>query len=218
MDILQAARRRHTVKAYDRERTIPAGIVERLRELLRLAPSSVNAQPWHFVVASTPEGRERIARATDAPGYGYNSPKIRDASHVIVLATRVAAEPEHYRAVLDREESEGRFVNDAARASQEKGRAAFTDLHRFERKDVAHWYEKQTYLALGTLLLGASSLEVDATPMEGFDAAVLDRELGLRERGFTGTVIVALGYAGADDFNARLPKSRLGPETVFTDI
>lgn len=218
MDILQAARRRHTVKSYERGRAIPAGIVDRLRELLRLTPSSVNAQPWHFVVASTPEGRERIARATDAPGYGYNSPKIRDASHVIVLATRVAADPAHYRALLEREEEDGRFVNDAARASQDKGRNSFTELHQFERKDLAHWYEKQTYLALGTLLLGASSLEVDATPMEGFDGAVLDRELGLRERGFSATVIVALGYAGADDFNARLPKSRLGAEALFTDI
>jgi len=31
-------------------------------------------------------------------------------------------------------------------------------------------------------------------------------------------VLVGLGYSGADDFNAKLPKSRLAAETVFTDL
>ncbi|WP_296952703.1 oxygen-insensitive NAD(P)H nitroreductase [uncultured Massilia sp.] len=217
MDINQAARRRHAVKAFDPARRIPAGIVERLRELLRLAPSSVNAQPWHFVVAATPQARERIARAADA-GHPYNAPKIRDASHVIVLATRTAADPAHLDAVLEQERRDGRFVNAAAQAAQQAARAAFTDLHRLERQDLQHWYEKQTYLALGTLLLGAAVLDVGATPMEGFDAALLDRALGLREKGFRSTVVVALGYGAADDVNARLPKSRLEAAAVFTDL
>lgn len=217
MDIVQVARERRTVKAYDSARRIPAGIVERLRELLRLAPSSVNSQPWHFVMASTPEGKERIAKAADA-GYQYNAPKIRDASHVIVLASRVEPDASHLQAVLAQEERDGRFINDAARTSQDGSRKSYTNLHRFERKDVAHWHEKQTYLALGTLLLGAAALEVGATPMEGFDAAVLDRELGLREKGYTATVIVSLGYGGTDDFNAKLPKSRLAEDVLFTDI
>jgi nitroreductase/dihydropteridine reductase len=85
-------------------------------------------------------------------------------------------------------------------------------------KDAQHWMEKQVYLALGTLLLGAAELEVDAVPMEGFNAKVLDEELGLREKGFTSVVLVSLGYSGADDFNAKLPKSRLAAETVFTDL
>jgi nitroreductase/dihydropteridine reductase len=78
--------------------------------------------------------------------------------------------------------------------------------------------EKQVYLAAGTLLLGAGALGVDATPMEGFDARVLDAELGLRERGLTSVLLVALGYRGEGDFNARLPKSRLPRETLFTAL
>lgn len=217
MDIVHIARNRYTTKAFDRTRTIPQAVVDHLRELLRLAPSSVNSQPWHFVVASTEEGRERIAQSTDA-GFSFNSAKVRDASHVIVLASRVAADEAHQAAVLAQEERDGRFVNDAAKSATQGGRTLFTDLHRFDRKDVQHWYEKQTYLALGTLLLGAASLEVDATPMEGFNAEVLDKALGLRARGYTSTVIVALGYRSANDFNAKLPKSRLADEVVFTDI
>ena len=64
-------------------------------------------------------------------------------------------------------------------------------------------------------LLGAAALEIDATPIEGFDRAALDEELGLRQRGLTAVVLAALGYRSADDFNADLPKSRLPAEEIF---
>ena len=69
-----------------------------------------------------------------------------------------------------------------------------------------------------TLLLGAAALDVNACPIEGFDQAVLDEELGLRAKGYTSAVLVALGYGGADDFNAALPKSRLPLEQVITRL
>ena len=80
------------------------------------------------------------------------------------------------------------------------------------------WIEKQVYLALGALLTNAASLKIDACPMEGFDTHLLDEELGLNEKGFTSLVVVGLGYSSTDDFNARLPKSRLPAETVITRI
>ncbi|TWI69169.1 nitroreductase/dihydropteridine reductase [Pseudoduganella lurida] len=217
MDIVAKARQRYTVKSYDRERKVPAETIDQLRELLRLAPSSVNSQPWHFVVAATPEGKERIAKATDGK-FQYNAAKIRDASHVIVLATRVAPDDAQLAAVLEQEARDGRFVNEAARTGQQAGRLSYTNLHRFTQKDVPYWYEKQTYIALGNLLQGAALLDVGATPMEGFDADLLDAELGLRDKGFSATVIVSLGYSSAEDFNAKLPKSRLPADQVFTDI
>ncbi|HNE15787.1 MAG TPA: NAD(P)H nitroreductase, partial [Rhodocyclaceae bacterium] len=67
-------------------------------------------------------------------------------------------------------------------------------------------------------LLGAATLELDAAPLEGFDTQILDAELGLAERGLTSLVIVALGYHSSDDFNARLPKSRLPAERVITRL
>ena len=120
------------------------------------------------------------------------------------------------QAILAKEEADGRFVNAQAREGQHAGRNGFAAAHRFDRKDVPHWLEKQVYIALGTLLLGASALGIDACPMEGFDARVLDEVLGLRARGLTPLVIVGLGYRSTEDFNASLPKSRLPAEEVFT--
>ncbi|MCP1574273.1 dihydropteridine reductase [Herbaspirillum rubrisubalbicans] len=217
MSLLSAARKRHSTKAFDPSRKIPASIIAELRELLRLAPSSVNSQPWHFVIAASEAAKARIGKAAEA-GHPYNLSKITNASHVIVLCARTAISEPHLEAVLAKEEADGRFGDAQAKAGQHGSRLLFSNLHRYELKDAQHWMEKQVYLALGTLLLGAAELEVDAVPMEGFNAKVLDEELGLREQGFTSVVLVGLGYSGADDFNAKLPKSRLAAETIFTDL
>lgn len=217
MNLVAAAKARYAAKAYDPNRQIPQSTVDELLELLRHSPSSVNSQPWHFVVASTPEGKERLAKGA-LGNFAYNEPKIRNASHVILFCARTDMTDAHMQAVLDQEARDGRFAKPEARAGQHNTRSLYVDLHRYEQKDLQHWMEKQVYLALGTLLLGAAALEVDATPMEGIDTRALDQELGLRERGYTGVVMVALGYRSEADFNAGLPKSRLPQEAVFTQL
>ncbi len=57
----------------------------------------------------------------------------------------------------------------------------------------------------------------DAVPIEGFDAAILDEEFGLKEKGFTSPVVVPVGHHSVEDFNATLPKSRLPLSTIVTE-
>ncbi|MDF3933922.1 oxygen-insensitive NAD(P)H nitroreductase, partial [Pseudomonas citronellolis] len=208
MNLATLAGQRYTTKAYDPERRIAAEKIDELLALLRQAPSSVNSQPWHFVVASSAEGKARLAEGTQDK-FIYNQAKVLNASHVILLCARTDMTEAHLQRVVEQEQADGRFRDAEARANQHKLRSGYVDLHRYELKDLQHWMEKQTYLALGTLLLGAAALGLDATPMEGFDARRLDAELGLHEQGYTGVVLVALGYRAAGDFNAGLPKSRL---------
>lgn len=217
MDIARIATTRHTAKAFDPDRKIPPAIVAQLLVLLRCSPSSVNSQPWHFLVAASAAAKDRIARAAPAP-YAYNGPKIRNASHVVVLCARTACDDAHLAAILQQETQDGRFPAAEAAANQRKSRLFYVDLHRHVRQDVRPWMEKQVYLALGALLLGAAVLDVDACPMEGFDPEMLDAELGLNKKGFTAVAIVALGYRSPDDWNAQLPKSRLPAEVLFTEF
>ncbi|MCL2777282.1 MAG: oxygen-insensitive NAD(P)H nitroreductase [Polyangiaceae bacterium] len=217
IDLLPYAHTRHATKAYDPARKIPSPLIEQLRALLRLSPSSVNLQPWHFVVASTDAGKASIAKATHGI-YDYNAPKIVNASHVFVLCTRHTLTDAHVDAILEQEAHDGRLPSTQVRQIRRETLFSYADMHRYARRDVQAWMEKQVYIALGILLMGAAALELDAVPLEGFDSDVLDRELGLRERGFTGTALVSLGYHSADDFNANLPKSRFPAEALFTDI
>lgn len=210
----EAAKSRYTVKAYDPQRSLRPDHIEQLLDVLRLSPSSVNSQPWHHVVALSPEGRERIARGTHGP-YAYNAPKVRQASAVIVLCVRQDLTEDHLAAVLNQEAIDGRFANDEARVNQDRSRRGYVEQHR-QAGDTRDWMARQVYLSLGALLQAAATLGIGATPMEGFDAAVLDDELGLTAMGYTALVLCALGQPADSDFNARLPKSRLPREQVFT--
>ncbi len=215
MDTVSLAKRRYTTKAYDAARKIPQATIDALLEQLRHSPSSVNSQPWHFVVADSAEGKARLAKATEG-GFAYNTAKILDASHVIVFCTRTDMTEAHLDAVLEQEQADGRFRDQQARAGQDQTRRGYANLHRYDLKDLQHWMEKQTYLALGTALLGAAAHGLDATPIEGFDSKVMDVELGLREQGFSSVVVLSLGYRSEADFNAGLNKSRLPAKSVFT--
>ncbi|MDR0481149.1 MAG: oxygen-insensitive NAD(P)H nitroreductase, partial [Gallionellaceae bacterium] len=181
---------------------------------LRLSPSSVNSQPWHFVVASTSEGKARIAKAA----LPSNVNKVVDASHVFVLCTRHTLTDEYIDELLEQEARDGRFPTPEDRQARKQALLGYANKHRHVARDTHAWMEKQTYIALGFLLMGARQLGLDATPMEGFDTIALDRDLGLPERGFVSSVIVSVGHHGADDFNVKLPKSRFAADVLFTDI
>ena len=216
-NIARIATTRHTCKAFDPAKKIDASKLDALCTVLRFAPSSVNSQPWHFVIAASDEGKGLIAQATQG-GFAYNEPKVRNASHVVVLCARTDLDETHLAAVLAQEDADGRFATPEAKAGQNTSRTYYAGLHRNELKDASIWMEKQVYLALGTLLQGAAALEIDACPMEGFDQVKLDEVFGLSEQGLTSVVLVALGYRSELDFNAKLPKSRLPVEALITLI
>ena len=216
MDIARIATTRHTCKAYDASRKIPADQVEQLKTLLRYAPSSVNSQPWHFFIAETDAGKARFAKATpEGSPYAANLPKVKNASHVVALCARTNIDDAHVAALLAQEEKDGRFPTPEGKEMQNKGRSFYVGLHRNDPQDMQAWTQKQIYLAL---LLGAATLGIDATPIEGFNPQALDQELALNEKGLKSVVMVALGYRSAEDFNAKLPKSRLPAGAVLTEI
>jgi nitroreductase/dihydropteridine reductase len=217
IDLTRIATSRRTCKAFDPTRHLDAGTLDALRTVLRYAPSSVNSQPWHFVIAGTGAGKQQLADALQGP-YAYNATKIRNASHTVILCRRTDLDEAHLTALLDQEAADGRLPTAEARATLSTTRNHYVALHRNDLGDLATWMEKQVYIALGMLLQAAAALGVDACPMEGFDAAAVDAALGLGQQGLTATVMVALGYGSDADFNAKLPKSRLTDRQIFTEI
>lgn len=217
MNVAEIATARRTCKAFDPTRKLDPDTVDQLKTLLRFAPSSVNSQPWHYIIASTDEGKGKIA-ATLAGRFEYNAPKVLNASHVVVLCVRRDLDDAHLKALADQEERDGRFATPEAKETQHNARVFYTTLHRDQLNDMPRWTEKQIYIALGSLLFGAAALGIDACPMEGIDAAAIDVALDLEAQGLRCVVLTALGYSSDKDFNAKLPKSRLPASAVISEI
>ncbi|MBP3103678.1 NAD(P)H-dependent oxidoreductase [Klebsiella pneumoniae] len=192
MDIVSVALKRYSTKAFDATKKLTAGEAEQLKTLLQYSPSSTNSQPWHFIVASTDEGKARVAKT--------------------------AMDDAWLQRVVDQEEADGRFATPDAKAANHKGRTFFADMHRKELKDDDQWMAKQVYLNVGNFLLGVAAMGLDAVPIEGVDFAILDEEFDLKAQGYTSLVVVPVGHHSVEDFNATLPKSRLPQSTTITEI
>ncbi|EOR06080.1 oxygen-insensitive NAD(P)H-dependent nitroreductase NfsB [Acinetobacter genomosp. 15BJ] len=217
MDTLATAKKRYATKAYDAEKKIPQAQFEKLLEILRFSPSSVNIQPWHFLVAESDQAKQRIASALTG-NYVYNAAKVLNSSHTLVFCTRTDISAEYLEQLLQQDDASGRFKDETAKQGQRATRSGYVEFYRNELKNLPAWMENQTYLALGQLLFAAGLEGIDATPMEGFDRELMNKEFGLAEKGLKASVIVALGYRSDSDFNAKLPKSRLPEEVVLTRL
>lgn len=217
IDIARIATTRHSCKAFDATKKIAAADIEALRTVLRYAPSSINSQPWHFFIAASDAAKARLTVATQGT-YAYNTPKLLNCSHAVVLCAKTQFDDAHIAAILAQEDKDGRFPTPEARTNQNNSRNYYANMHRNELRDTTFWLQKQLYIALGTLLQGAAALGIDACPIEGFDKAQLDAELGLAQRGLTAVVLAALGYRSDADFNAKLPKSRFDEASLFTTL
>lgn len=216
LPVAKRVHQRKTSKAFEAGRSLTSEQSAAVRELLRMSPSSTNAQPWHFFIASSEESKRRVA-AGAAGHFAYNEPKIMNAAEVVVLCARTRLDESYLVSVLDQETRDGRLANDEARTNQHNVRKGYVQKHE-AAGTLVDWASRQVYIALGFLLLGAAEMGVDACPIEGFDCAAVNAELGLAAQGLTSVVLVALGHKSAADFNAALPKSRLPESAVVTEL
>lgn len=217
MDLLKVSKSRYTTKAYDPIRKIPKEQVARLLEILRLTPSSINIQPWHFFIADNQAAKQRIAKALVGK-YAYNAPKVLDSSHTILFCTKADISEQHLDNLLTQDDISGRFKDEKAKQGQKDSRSGYVNYYRNEKGDIQRWAENQTFIALGQILLAAGIEGIDATPIGGFDEQIINDELKLTEKGLVPSVLLTLGYRSENDFNAQLPKSRLDKEQIFTQL
>jgi nitroreductase len=90
MDVFEAVRTILAVRRYQ-DRPIPDALVHRIVEAGRLTASSMNRQPWHFVVVRDRENLRRLGAATPSGPYVAEAP----------LAIVVAVEKESAFAISD---------------------------------------------------------------------------------------------------------------------
>ena len=214
MNIEQIIQRRYGTKSFNPKQKISHEDFAQIRAALRNSPSSVNVQPWHFIIADDEAGKARVAKATEA--FPLNTPKITNASHVVVFASRIHADDAFLASVLEQEDKDGRYATPEARRAGDDARRTFLDIYRNTVKNEEQWLAHQVYINLGFTLMAAAALGIDAAPMAGVDLKVLDAEFDLPRKGYRAVIVVSFGYHADDDFNAALPKSRLEENVIFS--
>jgi len=193
MNFLEIAQKRYTAKAYRNEKISEAKIKE-LAEILRLAPSSVNSQPWKFAII----GDEALK--ADLAGHSFfNEQKIKEASHLVVFFAKdnVAEFEENFKKVAPQPILE-----------------FYVGMKAGDEKNAKTWFQKQVYISLGFFLAACGVEGIDATPMEGIDTDYYSEKLQVE--GYKAVLAVAVGYHSEADSNhpSKTPKRRLPLDEV----
>ncbi|MFV0344682.1 MAG: nitroreductase family protein [Bacteroidales bacterium] len=190
---------RYTTKEYDATKKIPQELIDELKQILRMSPSSINSQPWHFTFVSKPEIKEELAKVSL-----FNEPKVRNASHVVVFS------------VIDKVELLEKHIKENL---PERVLDYYDNMLKPHGNEaVKAWMEHQVYLSLGFFLSACALAGVDSTPMEGINTAEYDHILAQKD--YRALFAVAIGYRDENDSNrpAVTPKSRLDIDKVVSSV
>jgi len=214
--IIKDLETRYTSKHYDASKRIAQEDLNIIYEVLRLSPSSINSQPWKFVVIESDEAKQRF-QDSFVNKFQFNQIRSKDASHIILLAHKTHYTRDDFAKVVDKGIADGRTK--AENREQAFGSFSFAEMNTDENGNSSHWTKAQTYIALGNLMHTLARLGIDSTPMEGVDHELLSELFKDELEGYRCDVAIAMGYHHKEeDFNAALPKSRLALEDVVTVI
>lgn len=209
-DILELMQTRYTTKHYDETRRVSDKDMEVLTEVLRLSPSSVNCQLWHFYLLDTKEAIKKLLPAVP----DFNSERFK-APQLIIFTIPLTVDDAYWDKLYEQEKADGRYVGwtSPERPDALRRRSA----EKLKDPQALNLYaSNQVYLALGCLTVAAASLGVDSTILGGIDFAKVDEIMGLTAKGEHAVVGMALGYRAANDANATRPKSRWPKEKIIS--
>lgn len=208
MKLIDDLKWRYATKKFSNKRVSDEDL-EKIIEAINLSASSIGMQTYRLFVIDNPELKKEL-------GEGSFNSQIADASHLLVFAAFSSINQKTIDGYVQfvAEERDTPVVQlDDLKSTISNHLLARSDEDNFI------WSAKQAYIALGTGLIAAAALKVDATPMEGFDAEKFDRLLGLSEKNLRSVVLLALGYRDEEkDYLAKLKKVRISKEEFATRV
>ena len=165
-----------------------------------LAPTSSGLQPFRIIEITNQDLKQKIK------SIAFNQEQITDSSHLLVFAAWDNYTEERINTVFSHTASERGVSEDNLADYKNRLISSYTPR---DRRDNFEHTARQAYIGFGTAIAAAAELRVDATPMEGFEAADLDTLLGLPEKGLKSVTILALGYRDeANDWLVGMKKVR----------
>ncbi|MBY6194316.1 NAD(P)H-dependent oxidoreductase [Marinobacter hydrocarbonoclasticus] len=208
MNIHQALDWRYAVREFSPEK-LDTRAVETLLDAVRKSASSYGLQPYKLLVVESRAVRQALL------AHSFGQQKVLECSHLIVFAAQTEIGDHTVDRYVDQfVKTRGVPASDIA-GYVEHMKQALSGKTAAEKQVWAH---QQAYIALGTLLTAAATMQIDSCPMTGFDHKAYDEVLGLPELGLESTAIVALGYRSVWDTTAQLPKVRFDYEDVVWTV
>lgn len=204
LDVLEAVARRRSIKSFKPD-LIPEGVLDKVLEAARQAPSSWNFQPTRIVVIRSVEQKEALAEVA------WRQKQILEAPVTLVFAAAFRSWEETMDRMLEQARASGAWPEKMVEFVRSNAPGFQAALGEKERE----YGIKDAMIAASFAALAAEGLGLGTCFMNGWDEAGVKRVIGAEEDpDLAIALVLPVGYpAGLPANPGRLPREM----TVFTD-
>ncbi|OJW16881.1 nitroreductase family protein [Mucilaginibacter sp. 44-25] len=199
MSLIDDLKWRYATKKYDPTKKVSQEDVDKIIEAARLAPTSSGLQQFRVLVVSNQDIKEKLAPSS------LNPEVMVDCSHVLVFAAWDRYTAERIDTIYDRITDERDLPRGRFGSYTDKIKNLY--LNETAEENFVHT-ARQSYIAFAMAIAQAAELKVDSTPAEGFNNALVDELLNLKQKGLKSVTLLYLGYRDENDWLASMKKVR----------
>lgn len=209
MQLIKNLKWRYATKKFDATKKVSQQNIDYIKEAVQLAASSYGLQPYKVLEVNNPELRAELKPLS------WNQTQITEASHLFVFCNTVE--------VTDKDVDNLMLLKAKTNNISIENISGYGDFIKEKLKEKSaiemfHWTAKQTYIALSNAITACAELQIDCTPMEGFDANAINEKLKLKEKGLNASVLLAVGYRHSEDTAQNSKKTRKTINTIFETL
>ena len=184
---------RRSIRKFDTSVKIPREEMLEILDKTVTAPSSVNMQPWRFVVVDSEEGKDKLK-----PFVSYNSVQNETSSAMVLIFADLKSQ-ERAEEIYGKAVTQGKMPEEV----KEKQLSSIVPMYEnapFEvMNEIVHI---DSSLAAMQLMLVARSYGYDTNAIGGYKKDGLAKAFGLDEDRHVPILIIALGKADEEGFES----------------
>ena len=170
MDIIQAIKERRSINFFELGRDLPDEKIRELLELAKLAPSSMNLQPWRVVVVKDNERKKALRKCA------FDQPKVEEASAVLIIIADPGSLEGSIETVLKSWVDLGYMKPEMVEKYRGMAGGLYGTADSLRRKIFA---VKNTSLLAMNIMIAARGLGLETHPMDGFDEDCIKNEFNI---------------------------------------
>tara|TARA_B100000795_G_scaffold143461_1_gene107398 strand:- start:1643 stop:2272 length:630 start_codon:yes stop_codon:yes gene_type:complete len=209
MQLIENLKWRYATKKMDASKKVSQQNIDYIKKAVQLSASSYGLQPYKVLEINNLKLREELKPIS------WNQSQITDASHLFLFCNSLNLTDEDVDTLLQLKSKINKIdiENFSGYGDFVKGK-----LKEKSESEMFHWTAKQTYIALSNAMNACAELQIDCTPMEGFELKDYNEKLGLSQRGLNACVVLAIGYRHNQDMSQYSKKVRKPIDMIFEEI
>ena len=207
--MIDALEWRYATKKFDDSKTLSDSQINILKRGFSLTPTSYGMEPLRLVVIKDQDVKNELYK------HSYNQNQVKTASHILVICTENTVDESFINHNFELQKKIRQTTDEILKPFRD---FLIKDLTGRSDEELKHWTTNQAYLVMGNLLTVCAAEKIDACPMEGFVSEAYDEVLGLKEKGISSALVLAVGYRAKDDKFADFQKVRRPEEETIIEF